>query len=88
MKKKRVENKANKQFGFRGEGWDDKEDLADFSDWCHDVDKAIYDVRNCRRGAYCKDIGDDMSTLVAHLHLLHDQLGEIIEDFEAKAEVH
>lgn len=87
MKKKRVENKANKQFGFRGEGWDDKEDLADFSDWCHDVDKAIYDVRNCRRGAYCLDIGDDMPTLIRHLELLWEHLDDIIVDLKIECKL-
>lgn len=87
MKKKRVIHEVDKQFGFRGEGWDDKEDLSDFSDWCHDVDKAIYDIRNCCRGAYCKDIGDDMPTLIKHLEFLRDEFDSIIVDLKIECKL-
>ena len=84
MKKRRTIPKSAEQFGMRGDGWDDSDDLSDFSDWVHDVDKVAYDIRNCQRGAYCKDIGNDMPTLIKHLKFLRDEFDDIIERFEHK----
>ena len=85
MKKRRAQFDENKKFGIENDGWD-KKDLDEFLDWVCDVDRAAYDIRNCRRGAYCKDIGDDMTTLVEHLELLSDELDEVIEVFKNQIE--
>ena len=78
-KKKRVIEKQ--PFGIMNSGWN-KDDLADVLDWSHKISQMMYDIKNCRRGGYCREIGDTTDSLVNYLSDRYAELGDIIQNIQ------
>ena len=96
MKEDKDENDGNPWYSSRGgDGWNKSEfeDLG-LMDWFNDVEKVAYDIRNARRGSYCRDCGDTAEDLVNHLKndilatlkdvigAIQDRIGEAGEEME------
>jgi hypothetical protein len=68
-----------------GDGWNkDTLDEVGLIQWLEDTTRVSYEINNAARGAYCRDCGDDDSTLVSYLEVLKDRLESVIEEIESK----
>ena len=81
-----IESKAkdiinNKILNEGPDGWD-KSSLQDIGlmDWFKSVEEVAYDIRNCRRGAYCRKAGTTYEELGSYLLQLADELEGIARE--------
>ncbi len=83
--KKMLNESEEDGFGKMEDGWD-KDDLLSLINWLEKVQEVTYEIKNARRGAYCSECGDNVTSLVDHLSNLKSELEEVIEELEESSE--
>ena len=84
--KKPIKEDEESGWGRTRDGWDDKGDLDEVGliDMFDRTEKLAYDVRNCRRGAYCdairggtlEDLGNELENLARGFQQVADAVAE------------
>lgn len=80
-----IDDEPTPSFGYTVDGWN-KDDLEILVNWLDQVQKLAYEIKNCRRGAYCQETLGTLEGLHHYLDEIKSELDTVMNTIEENLE--